>query len=128
MEIERKFLIKKLPYKLKQYPFQEIEQGYLSFAPEVRIRKLNDTYFLTVKGDGTISREEYEIEISEYSYDDFKRKVRGKTLIKRRYLIPLYNNLIAELDVYENFNNLKVVEEVTYNKEFKNKNLVQRNN
>ena len=49
MEIERKFLVKKLPDNINRYPYQKIEQGYLSYVPEVRIRKSNNKYFLTVK-------------------------------------------------------------------------------
>ena len=38
MEIERKFLVKKIP-DLTNLQAIYIEQGYLSFSPEVRIRK-----------------------------------------------------------------------------------------
>ena len=44
MEIERKFLIKKLPENLTQYPCRTIEQAYLCTEPVVRIRKDNDDY------------------------------------------------------------------------------------
>ena len=49
MEIERKFLIKKLPEDLSSYAFHDIEQGYLSREPVVRIRKEDDKYYLTYK-------------------------------------------------------------------------------
>ena len=38
MEIERKFLIKEMP-DLSRYPFKELEQGYLSTSPTVRVRR-----------------------------------------------------------------------------------------
>ena len=46
MEIERKFLISKenLPANLDAYPHHKLEQGYLSTAPVVRIRKEDDNY------------------------------------------------------------------------------------
>ena len=49
MEIERKFLISKenLPADLDSYPHHRLEQGYLSTAPVVRIRKEDDNYYLT---------------------------------------------------------------------------------
>ena len=48
MEIERKFLISKenLPANLDSYPHHKLEQGYLSTAPVVRIRKEDDNYYL----------------------------------------------------------------------------------
>ena len=49
MEIERKFLIRQLPEHLEQYPCLQIEQGYLCTNPVVRIRKQDDSYFLTYK-------------------------------------------------------------------------------
>ena len=52
LEIERKFLIdaSKIPYDLnKLYKF-ELEQAYINFSPEIRIRKVDDwMYFLTIK-------------------------------------------------------------------------------
>ena len=38
MEIERKFLIKKLPADLASFPCHKIEQAYLNTNPVVRIR------------------------------------------------------------------------------------------
>ena len=55
MEIERKFLIKDLP-DLSKYDYVDIEQGYLSTEPVVRIRKKNDKYMLTYKGSGKLAR------------------------------------------------------------------------
>ena len=46
-EIERKFLIKELPANLSEYPFHELTQGYLNTDPVVRVRKEDDTYYLT---------------------------------------------------------------------------------
>ena len=47
MEIERKYLIDRLPENLEQYECKHIEQGYLNTDPVVRIRKSNDKYTLT---------------------------------------------------------------------------------
>ena len=43
-EIERKFLIKKLPEDLEKYECRQLEQGYLCIEPVVRIRRSDDTY------------------------------------------------------------------------------------
>ena len=47
MEIERKYLISSVPFDLSSYPCRKIEQGYLSTAPVVRIRRDNNDYILT---------------------------------------------------------------------------------
>ena len=39
MEIERKYLIKNLPFSLNEYSFHKIEQAYLNTDPVIRIRK-----------------------------------------------------------------------------------------
>jgi adenylate cyclase len=109
VEIERKFLVKKIP-DLNSVQVSYIEQGYLSFSPEVRIRKKDDMFYLTVKSDGDIAREEYEIEISQNTYDELTSQVKGLVLKKMRYEIPLNKSEVAELDIYENFENLKMVE------------------
>ena len=41
-EIERKWLIEKIPFDLKGYECLEIEQAYLSPSPTVRVRKENE--------------------------------------------------------------------------------------
>ena len=50
MEIERKFTIKKLPDEMDRYPSHFIEQAYLNVDPVVRIRREDDTCYLTWKG------------------------------------------------------------------------------
>ena len=49
MEIERKFTIKSLPADLDSYPFRIIEQAYLNTAPVIRIRREDDSFYLTYK-------------------------------------------------------------------------------
>lgn len=100
MEIERKFLIKKIPTDLSSYPSHHIEQAYLSEEPVVRIRKKNDDYILTYKSKGLMVREEYEAPLNAASYLHLREKADGKIITKRRYLIP-YLNYTIELDVFE---------------------------
>ena len=45
MEIERKYLISSLPEHLEQYPHRQLEQGYLSTSPVVRVTAFGDAVF-----------------------------------------------------------------------------------
>lgn len=101
MEIERKFLVSVLPRNLEQYPSQKIAQGYLCTAPVVRIRRSDDTYYLTYKGGGLLAREEYNLPLSKESYEHLLPKIDGLLIAKTRYLIPLSHKLTAELDIFE---------------------------
>lgn len=101
MEIERKFLIKKLPESLDLYEHKKIAQGYLNVNPVVRVRKSDDEYYLTYKGSGLMVREEYNLPLTKEAYDNLVKKIDGRLIEKTRYLIPLSNNLTAELDVFE---------------------------
>ena len=88
MEIERKFLISKenLPADLNSYPHHRLEQGYLSTAPVVRIRKEDDNYYLTYKSKGLMTREEYNLPLTKESYEHMRPKADGILISKTRYL------------------------------------------
>lgn len=101
MEIERKYLIHKLPENLDTYPYKKIEQAYLCTEPVVRIRKQNEEYFLTYKGKGLLVREEYNLPLTETAYLHLKEKADGIVLSKTRYLLPLSDTLTIELDVFD---------------------------
>ena len=100
MEIERKFLVDSLPC-LRDYPSKKIVQAYISVDPVIRIRQINNKHFLTVKSQGHIMREEFDMPITEKQFISLKTKVEGYAIEKIRYFIPLENNLTAELDIYE---------------------------
>lgn len=102
MEIERKFLLKQLPDDLYSRPFHQIEQAYLNIKPVVRIRRQDDTYYLTYKSSGMMSREEYNLPLTKKAYEHMLPKADGNVLTKKRYLIPLESEgLTIELDVFE---------------------------
>ncbi|MBO6260373.1 MAG: CYTH domain-containing protein [Lachnospiraceae bacterium] len=102
MEIERKFLIEKLPDNIEEYPFHMIEQGYLSTDPVVRVRRSDDEYYLTYKGKGFLSREEYNLPLTKESYEHLVAKADGNVISKKRYLIPIEGtSLTIELDVFD---------------------------
>ena len=100
MEIERKFLIKKLPENREQFPHLEIEQAYLCKEPVVRIRRENEHYYMTYKGKGLMVREEYNLPLSQDAYEHLKNKADGNVIHKTRYLIPEKNDLTIELDIF----------------------------
>lgn len=101
MEIERKFLIDTLPENLSQYPFRQLEQGYLCTEPVVRIRREDNDYYLTYKSKGLMVREEYNLPLTKEAYEHLLPKVDGILISKKRYLIPLENTLTIELDIFE---------------------------
>lgn len=101
MEIERKFLIKKLPDNLTSYKARKIEQAYLCTDPVVRVRRDNDDYYLTYKSKGMIVREEYNLPLTKEAYGHLLAKSDGNIITKTRYEIPEKDDLTIELDVFE---------------------------
>lgn len=102
MEIERKFLIKReqIPRCIESYPHNELEQGYIITKPVLRIRKKDDVYILTYKGEGFMKREEVEFPLTKEAYDNLLTKTEGTILTKTRYNIPETDNLIIEFDIF----------------------------
>ena len=106
MEIEKKYLIKNIPFSLEGYEHHEISQGYISTSPVIRIRKKDDMNILTIKGGGLSVREEYELPITDEEYTNLSEKVSGNLIKKTRYLIPdnQFENksslLTIELDIF----------------------------
>ena len=101
-EIEHKFLVRKLPEGLEQYPHKDIVQGYLAITEdgtEVRLRQKGNKYFQTVKSGSGKTRFESEIEITEEQFNSLWEATKEKRVEKTRYEIPHENGTI-ELDVY----------------------------
>lgn len=101
MEIERKFLVSDIPSDLTQYKCHLIEQGYLSTKPVVRVRKDNDSYWLTYKGGGMMAREEYNLPLTKDSYEHLIKKADGNIITKHRYEIPDGTGKTIELDIFD---------------------------
>lgn len=108
MEIERKFLLDKLP-DLHHSKHIEVFQGYISTNPEIRIRSYevldgddvgHKDFKLTIKGDGTLSREEIETYISaEFFYK--VAKFIGKPLIHKDYRKYIHNGYTLECSIVD---------------------------
>ena len=96
MEIERKFLIKKLPDDLSYYECLFLEQAYLCTDPVIRIRRQNNDYYMTYKGKGLMTREEYNLPLNEQAYRHLLPKADGTIISKKRYLIPIEKPVFAE--------------------------------
>ena len=98
MEIERKFLISKenLPTDLNSYPHHRLEQGYLSTAPVVRIRKEDDNYYLTYKSKGLMTREEYNLPLTKESYEHILFRKKTDSPLNWMYLMPPMRDSISQ--------------------------------
>ena len=101
MEIERKYLVHRLPSDLEQYPHRPIEQAYLCTEPVVRIRRDADDFILTYKSKGLMVREEYNLPLTEEAYRHLSGKADGRVICKERYCIPYRDNLTIELDIFK---------------------------
>ena len=117
MEIERKYLIKNLPFDLNSYPSRLIEQAYLCTEPVVRIRLEDDNYYLTYKGKGFMVREEYNLPLSKEAYAHLLPKADGNIITKKRYFIPINDKLTIELDVFDKPFDSLILAEVEFSSE-----------
>jgi CYTH domain-containing protein len=115
-EIERKFLIRRLPVQILRSRHFPIAQGYLANEPRsrhVRLRKKAKTASLTFKVGRGSSREEREIRLSPKQFAMLWPATRGRRLHKTRYEIP-WKNLKIEIDIYHGRNHGLMVAEVEF--------------
>lgn len=118
-EIERKFLVRKLPEDLERFPHAEIDQGYLAVAADgvqVRLRKAGAQHSLTFKRNRGNSREEREVVLSLEQFAVLWPGTEGQRLTKTRYNVPL-GDRVAEIDVYRGRHAGIVVAEVEFDDE-----------
>lgn len=108
-EIERKFLVHTIPEG--NHEVLGIEQYYVWHSPEIRLRRCNYDYIKTIKSGSGIEREEENTLISSSEFYDRQSEMIGRTVEKDLVLIPIHNNLTAEVSIYKNrLDGLKVVE------------------
>ena len=115
-EIERKFLVKRLPDDLKRAPSFLIEQGYLATewaGRQVRLRKRGHTASLTFKVRRDSHREEREIKLTPKQFAALWPGTAGRRLRKVRYEIP-WDKVMIELDIYRGRHAGLVVAEVEF--------------
>ena len=81
MEIERKFTVKQLPEELDRYRYHIIEQAYLTDDPVIRVRREDESYYMTYKGVGgdntSLAHEEYNLKLTKEAYDFLASKTEG---------------------------------------------------
>lgn len=155
IETERKFLLHSDSLNqidLSQAKSYQIIQTYLSYEPEIRVRRINHSWHTfalkTPKDSIGLSRSELEFSISKVVYEDLIKKQVGQTIYKMRYQFQHENHEIF-IDVYSgNLKGLIVAEvefdnveeankfipfswfdkEVTSDKRYKNAGLAQHGN
>lgn len=116
LEIERKFLIDKLPRALGRYPQKEIAQGYLSVGRDkshVRLRRAGRACTLTFKRGPARAREEREIHLTPAQFAILWPATAGSRLTKTRYYVP-WKKLMIEIDIYRGSNEGLMVAEVEF--------------
>ena len=106
VEIEKKWLIDKdkIPYDLSNSEIIEIEQTYICFSPEIRVRKINNgkEYTFAVKTNitsGGMIRDEIEDFITQEEYNNLMKKQEGNTIYKTRYQF-LDGDYLLAVDIF----------------------------
>ena len=126
LEIERKFLLRNLPSKLDKSRSESIQQGYIALTSdsrEVRIRRKGETRYLTVKVGRGLTREETEIEISEYQFDQLWPTTGHAQLQKIRHYCHHGEHLV-EIDQYQGMLAPLLVAEVEFDSEAESRNFI----
>lgn len=106
VEIEKKWIIDKenIPYNLSNAEIIEIEQTYICFSPEIRVRKIDGGkgYTFAVKTNITadgMTRDEFEDNITEEEYNNLIKKREGNTISKTRYQF-LDGEYLLAIDIF----------------------------
>lgn len=106
-EIERKWLVdkEKIPYDLnKAMDIYDIQQTYICFNPEMRVRNYNNgqSYEFTIKTnlteDGLI-RDEINMDITQEQYENLIEKKECFTIHKTRYNV-YDNGQVMAIDIF----------------------------
>lgn len=101
-EIEKKFLLRKLPANLDRNTATPIVQDYLRVGdPEIRIRAKGNKFILTEKTGSGLTRTEREVEIPYEAYEILEDLSSGSRIVKYRHKISGEDGLIWEVDEYQ---------------------------
>ncbi len=106
MEIEKKYLVRRIPEHLEEYDHSWMEQGYLNQKPVIRIRKTDEKYCFTYKSKReslcaapVCVNHEVELPLTKEAYEHLREKIDGCMIEKTRYRIR-YGSYTIELDVF----------------------------
>ncbi len=118
-EIERKFLLDRIPTWLEEHQSSHITQGYLAIdeSVEVRLRRLDDERLLAAKKGSGETREEVEVPLGTSEFDELWKLTESRRVAKRRFRVPLEDGHRAEVDVYADQLEGLVVAEVEFSSE-----------
>jgi adenylate cyclase len=103
VEIERKYLVRRLPDDLDKRDGAAIRQGYVIVSEddvELRLRHKQEKYYQTIKMGAGLARTEIEIELNRDQFEQMWPHTESRRVDKTRYNISL-GDLTAELDVFE---------------------------
>ena len=118
-EIERKFIIERLPGDITRTKPVIINQGYLILCkngPELRIRSAGKRYYLTIKGEGSLKRKEIETEITKAPFNSLWPHTIGKRIEKQRYSI-IYGSQKVIIDEFANKHTGLIIAEIEFSSE-----------
>ena len=114
IEIERKFLVKRIPKNKIKYSHY-IKQGYIFSDKQkvIRVRQKMDDFFITIKGNKTrLSRFEFEYKIPKNDANQlFKNFCEEKIIEKTRHYVE-HKGHTWELDVFHDKNKGLIVAEI----------------
>lgn len=120
-EIERKFLVQNSSWQKTAGAGVHCRQGYLfsvSAGPTVRVRRLGDQGFLTIKGPAErISRTEFEYEIPVQEADMMLNTLCGDRIVSKMRYTFICNDMQWEVDEFEGGNQGLVLAEIELDSE-----------
>ena len=126
LEIEKKYLVKSLDEVCEYVDLEgckkiNIEQGYLSCTPTIRVRKYNDEYCITYKSrmqsnvsEDLIVNKEIELPLTEESYNNI---IDLRKFYNKLEPVKTPGALKEEMDFYEPeefFKFISVVDDLRY--------------
>ncbi|MDY3847697.1 MAG: CYTH domain-containing protein [Prevotella sp.] len=121
LEIERKFLVADDSYRHTATSSSRIRQGYIcrESGRTVRVRIRDERGFLTIKGPSPngLSRYEFEKEITLDEADNLFRLCLPGVIDKTRYLVPMADGHVFEVDEFYGANEGLVIAEVELSSE-----------
>ena len=103
IEIERKYLVAKVPASIEASIGKSIRQGYVIAVEggiELRVRQKGERFFQTIKMGEGLSRTEIEIELSQDQFEQLWPHTTRRRISKTRFALSL-GEYTAELDRFE---------------------------
>jgi len=88
---------------------QKLELKYAFTPKEARLREKNKLFYFTLKGEGSLEREELEVTLSKELFESYWPETENRRIEKIRLTKP-YEGYLAEFDVY--INRLLIVVEI----------------